>query len=160
MARWGTNSRFVQVLLLLTMALATPAMGQTNETDWLNVGMDFYRQDKLEEAIQAYDKAIEINPQDAEAWNNKGTALGMQGRYEEALVAFGKAIEINSSYAEAWYNMGAVFDLQGYYYPAIRAYNEATRINPEYQKAWEAKNEVIGIIGLRNYLELVQKGYS
>ncbi len=160
MARWVTNSRLVQVLLLLTMAFVAPAIGQTNDTDWLSMGMVYYSQNKFEEAIQAYDKAIELNHQDAEAWNNKGTALGMQGRYNEALEAFGKAIEINSSYAEAWYNMGAIFDLQERYFRAIWAYNEATRINPQYQKAWEAKNEAIGMVGMRNYLDFIHNGYS
>jgi tetratricopeptide (TPR) repeat protein len=160
MARWVSNLRLIPALLLLTTALATPAIGQTNDTDWFSMGMDYYSQNKFEEAVQAYNRAIEIDPQDAEAWNNKGTALGVLGRYDEAIQAFEKAIEINSSYAEAWYNMGVVFDLQGNYYQAIRAYNEATRINPEYEKAWAAKNEDIGIVGMRNYLDFVQKGYS
>ncbi len=163
MERWVTNSRLIQVLLLLTAAFVTPAVGQTNqtnETDWFNIGIDLYKKDKYDEAIQAYDKALEVDPQDAEAWNNKGIALGMQGRYNEALEAFGKAVEINSSYAEAWYNMGAIFDLQERYFRAIWAYNKATLINPRYQKAWEAKNEDIGIVGMRNYLDFIHDGYS
>jgi hypothetical protein len=56
--------------------------------------------------------------------------------------------------------MGLIFDLQGNYYQTIRAYNEATRINPEYEKAWAAKNEDIRIVGTRNYLDFVQRGYS
>lgn len=158
MARWATNSRLIQVLLLLTTALATPAVGQTNETDWFNEGMVSYGQGKYEAAVQAYDKAIGLNPQDAEAWNNKGTALGMQGRYNEALNAFEQAVTINSSYAEAWYNMGMIYYLQGEYYPAIRAYNEATRSNPQYQKAWEAKNDAISIVGMQNYLDFIYDG--
>jgi tetratricopeptide (TPR) repeat protein len=160
MVREIMNSRLIQVLLLLVMATAAPAFGQTNETDLINKGMDFYNQDKFEEAIQAYDKVIEINPRNAEAYNNKGTALGVLGKYSEALQAFEKAKTINSSYAEAWYNMGVIFDLQGKYYPAIQAYNEATRINPEYQKAWIAKNRDIEIIGMKNYLELIHRGYA
>ncbi len=163
MERWITNSRLIHVLLLLTMTLATPAMGQTNQTneaDWFSMGIDLYKKDKYDEAVRAYDKALEVDPQDAEAWNNKGIALGMQGRYNEALEAFGKAVEINSSYAEAWYNMGAIFDLQERYFRAIWAYNKATLINPRYQKAWEAKNEDIGIVGMGNYLNFIHDGYS
>ena len=50
---------------------------------------------RYEEAIAAYAKAIEINPQLAEAWNNKGVVLGWSGRYEEAKEAFEKAHEID-----------------------------------------------------------------
>lgn len=37
---------------------------------------------KYEEAIQAYDKAIEINPQDAVPWYNKGIVLYNMSKYE------------------------------------------------------------------------------
>ena len=48
-----------------------------------------------EEAIAAFDKAIEIDPQCAKAWNNKGIALDKLAKHEEAKEAFEKALEIN-----------------------------------------------------------------
>lgn len=50
---------------------------------------------KYEEALEAFNKAIEINPKSDFALSRKGAALGILGRYEEALGAFNKAIEIN-----------------------------------------------------------------
>ena len=44
-----------------------------------------YNQNKYEEAIECYDKAIQINPNYSEAFNNKGLALGDLNKYEEAL---------------------------------------------------------------------------
>ena len=159
MVRGITNSKLVQVLLLLVMALAAPAWGQTNNsTDWFYKGMILYNENKFNESVQAYDKAIQLNPLNEEAWNGKGMDLGTLGRYEEALQAFDRATQINSSYAEAWYNMGVIFDLQGKYFLGIQAYNEATRINPNYQKAWVAKNEDINIVGMENYLKFTRQG--
>lgn len=160
MVRLITNSRLTQVLLFLTLAFATPAMGETNGTDWFSMGMNYYNENKFEEAVKAYDNATKINPLDAEAWNNKGIAFGVLNRYDEAIEAFGEAVAINSTYAEAWYNMGAVFELQGRVGDAIRAYNEATKINPNYQKAWQAKNGIIGMMGLKNYQKFVHDGNS
>jgi tetratricopeptide (TPR) repeat protein len=151
------SPRLIKVLILLVIVSVVPASGQTDEADWFSKGMDFYNQAMFEDALLAYDKVIEINPQNSEAWNNKGTALGMLGKYDEALLAFEKAVTINSSYAEAWYNMGVIYDLQEKYYPAIQAYSEATRTNPNYQKAWLAKNEDIGIVGMEKYLDFVQQ---
>ena len=54
-----------------------------------------------DEAIKAYDKAIEINPKYSEAWNNKGNALYNQTKFDEAIKAYNKAIEINLSNATA-----------------------------------------------------------
>ncbi len=139
------NTRLIPILLLI-LAFATPALGETNATYWFNMGMDLYNQNNFSESLKAYDKAIELDPQDAEAWNNKGSALGMLGRYSEALQAFEKATTINSSYAEAWYNMGAIYDLQDNLEDAISAYNKATIIDPSYQKALIAKNYDIDVI--------------
>ncbi len=51
---------------------------------------------KSDEALKAYDKAIEINPQNTDAWNNKGDTLSKQNKYDEAKKAYDKAIEIDS----------------------------------------------------------------
>ncbi len=53
-----------------------------------------------EEAIKCYDKAIEIEPNNAEAWNNKGIVLGRLSKYEEAIACYDKAIEIEPDYAD------------------------------------------------------------
>ena len=50
---------------------------------------------KYDEAIQAYDRAIEINPQYTDAWYNKGETLRRQDKYDEAIQAYDKAIKIN-----------------------------------------------------------------
>ena len=49
---------------------------------------------RFEEAIEAYNKAIEINPQYAKAWYNKGNALDELGKHEESLKALDKAKEL------------------------------------------------------------------
>jgi Flp pilus assembly protein TadD len=54
----------------------------------------FYSQGKYDEAIQAYNKAIEIDPQDAYAWNNKGVALKSLGHTTESNEAFAKAKDL------------------------------------------------------------------
>ena len=53
-----------------------------------------YVQGKYDEAIKACDKAIEINPQYANAWYGKGSVLRQLGRTTEANGAFAKAEEL------------------------------------------------------------------
>ncbi len=62
----------------------------------LGLGNALYAQGKHDEAIQDYNKAIEINPQDADAWNNKGRALKSLGRTTESEAAFVKAREMKA----------------------------------------------------------------
>lgn len=51
-------------------------------------------QDKSNEAIQALDKAIKLDPNNADAWNNMGFALKALGRTAESDAAFAKAKEL------------------------------------------------------------------
>ena len=47
-------------------------------------------QNKLEEAIEAYNKGLSIKPDYADAYNNMGNALQEQGKLEEAIEAYNK----------------------------------------------------------------------
>jgi tetratricopeptide (TPR) repeat protein len=49
-----------------------------------------------DEAIRAYDKAIEINPKYSDAWNNKGNSLSKLGKSDEAQKSWAKVKEIDS----------------------------------------------------------------
>jgi len=50
---------------------------------------------KYGEAIECYDKALEIDPDEAGVWYNTGIILILLGRYEEAVECYDKALEIN-----------------------------------------------------------------
>ena len=52
--------------------------------------------------IEAYNKALAIKPDYAEAYNNMGDALKEQGKLEEAIEAYNKALAIKPDYAEAY----------------------------------------------------------
>jgi tetratricopeptide (TPR) repeat protein len=56
------------------------------------MGNALKEQGKLDEAIEAYNKALSIKPDYAEAYNNMGNALKEQGKLEEAIEAYNKAL--------------------------------------------------------------------
>ena len=93
-------------------------------------------QGKLEEAIEAYNKALAIKPDYAEAYSNMGIALKDQGKLEEAIEAYNKALAIKPDYAEAYNNMGNALKDQGKLEEAIEAYNKALAIKPDYAEAY------------------------
>ena len=57
-------------------------------------------------AVESYDKALEINPEFAQAHSNRGKALSELGQDQEAIVSCNQAIEINPDYAMAYFNRG------------------------------------------------------
>ncbi|WP_418006836.1 tetratricopeptide repeat protein [Nostoc piscinale] len=65
-------------------------------------------QNKLDAAIAAYEKAIQLNPNFANAYLRLGTTLTLQGqnKLEAAVAAYEKAIQLNPNDADAYYNLG------------------------------------------------------
>lgn len=49
---------------------------------------------KYDEALQIFEKVIELEPSNTQAWHNKGIILGILKKYNEARQAFEKAMEI------------------------------------------------------------------
>lgn len=76
-------------------------------------GKSFYELGKYEEAIIAYDKAIELKPDYAESYNNKGNSVSNCGRDEEAIECYDKAIRLNPNYVEAINNKSIVIQKLG-----------------------------------------------
>ena len=112
---------------------------ESNPVEWNNKGVALYLLGKYDEAIQAYDEAIRLDPEMAMAWNNKGWALHKLGKYDEAIQAYDKAIELKPEYAHAWNNKGETLRSQGNYADAILALDEAIRLDPKNAIVWYNK---------------------
>jgi tetratricopeptide (TPR) repeat protein len=109
--------------------------------------------DNLNESLQHFDKALDVNPQLVDAWNNKGVALNDLSRNEEAIAACDKAIEIDPQLAEPWNNKGCALYCLGRYEEAVTAYNKALEINSQDAMAWY--NKGIALDDLGRYDEVI-----
>jgi len=96
---------------------------QLNSTDsaetHFKMGNVLHEQGKLEDAIESYIQALQLNPKFVEAYNNLGNVLKDLGRLEEAIESYKRALMIDPDYVEACYNMaisltGITFDLHEY----------------------------------------------
>ncbi|TSA17525.1 MAG: tetratricopeptide repeat protein [Nitrosopumilales archaeon] len=79
-------------------------MTSNDHNSWYSIGNERAKEGDTEEALIAYDKALELDPNHVSAWNNKGITLSRLKRFEEAIMCYDKAIEIEPQYANAWYN--------------------------------------------------------
>jgi predicted O-linked N-acetylglucosamine transferase (SPINDLY family) len=87
---------------------------------------------KFELSVDAYNKALAIKPDYADAYNNMGNALKDQGKLEDAIEAYNKALATKPDYAEAYSNMGNALQEQGKLEEAIKAYRKSLAIKPDY----------------------------
>ena len=59
---------------------------------------------RYDEALAAYDQAIALKPDLAEAWLGRGDALADLNRDDDALACFDKAIELKPDLASAYFS--------------------------------------------------------
>ncbi|MGI0018575.1 MAG: tetratricopeptide repeat protein [Nitrosotalea sp.] len=79
-------------------------MGTGDHNSWYSEGNESAKKGNHEDALIAYDKALELDPNHVSAWNNKGIVLSRLERFEESIVCYDKAIELDPKYENAWYN--------------------------------------------------------
>ena len=98
-------------------------------------------------AVADYTKAIEINPNDANAYINRGNSKNNLEDYYGAIADYTKAIEITPNDAAAYYNRGFVKSNLKDNYGAIADYTKAIEINPNYADAYNNRGIAKEIIG-------------
>lgn len=85
------------------------AADELDSDDWYNLGLDF-EATTPRKAPQAYRRAIEINPANADAHVNLGRLMQVRGDLKRAKRHYQMALHAMPEHQLALYNMGTVFD--------------------------------------------------
>ncbi|MDX1584773.1 MAG: FlgO family outer membrane protein, partial [Thermoanaerobaculia bacterium] len=93
-------------------------------------------EEAVEEAKRASARALELDPDLAEARVSRGFALSLTKAYDEAENELKKAIELNPSLFEAHYIAARVYFAQGRYDDAAKHFERSTEISPEAYDPW------------------------
>jgi serine/threonine protein kinase/Tfp pilus assembly protein PilF len=83
------------------------------------------------EADTASRKALELDPDLAEAHASRGLAVSLNNRYDEARLEFETAIRLNPKLFEAYYFYARACFAEGKLEEAARLFEEASRVNPD-----------------------------
>jgi tetratricopeptide (TPR) repeat protein len=122
---------------------------------WYNKGVDlYYKQGKFQEALQSFDRVLEIEPEHAGAWNGRGICLKELGRYEEAIQCFNKVIALNPTDEEVYYNRGEALEKLGktngdmkLFEEAIKSFDAVLNLNPYHVYAWNYRGVCLKELG-------------
>ena len=114
-----------------------PAAGRVHDAEtWFQQGLDLEEAGApVEEAIEAYQKALELNPGAAGALVNLGTIYYRQRNFIDAETYYREAIEADPSYPLAQFNIGNLYDELGRIEDAGGHYKMALELNPQYADA-------------------------
>jgi len=115
-----------------TMATSITLEFPGHQFGWKMLGVLLARTGRKSEALSAYQKAVQLAPQDAEAQNNLGTALEGFGRFEEAKASYRQSIALKPDYVEAHNNLGNTLKELGRLEEAEASYRQAISLKSDY----------------------------
>lgn len=102
-----------------------------NRNAWVQLGNNFFGSEQPIKAIEAYDKALELGPDDPNVLTDQGTMFRRVGWYDRAIGNFQRAAALDPNHLQSRYNMGVVYryDLQDF--PnAVVAWESFLALNP------------------------------
>lgn len=129
----------IVVIFLLSVVFVDPIIdfidigGKKNTAEyWIRKGLDFTIKRDHKKAVEAYEHAIKIDPNNAETYNKLGNAYGIfSGMYEKAIEAYKLAISIKPDYADAYRDLGYAYKQLNKHKEAIEAYKQAISLTPD-----------------------------
>ncbi|HKJ21480.1 MAG TPA: sulfotransferase, partial [Gammaproteobacteria bacterium] len=98
----------------------------------------YTRQQRLDEAVDHYRRALVLEPGRAEIYNNLGNALRYLGEYPQAADAYGKALALNPDHPmahEGHANLGSALMLMGRPDEAGESFRRALALKPDAPRA-------------------------
>jgi len=95
-----------------------------------NVGADFLKQNKLEEAIAEFQRAVEVDPSYLAAHFNLAYAFECAKRFDEAIAQYKRALQLEPNNVFGLNNLGVLYTSKGQYDEAIKVLEQAAQIEP------------------------------
>ena len=101
---------------------------EESERAFFHLGYDLHELGRYKEAIERWEKANEIRPEDANTLMNWGNALRNLGRYEEAIQKYQQADKIRPEDANTLVNWGIALQMLKRFKEAKKMYQRAATI--------------------------------
>ena len=130
-----------------TLAISITEEFPGHQFGWKIMGALLERTGRKSEALNANQKAVQLEPQDAEAHYNLGNTLMGLGRLEEAEASYKQTIVLKSDYAEARNNLGMALQALGRMEEAEESFRQAIASKPDYAAAHSNLGNTLQALG-------------
>ncbi len=136
------------------------AVNKLSATDLFEKAYAHQKSGRYKEAIDAYSKAISLNPEYAEIYYNRGMAYVDLMQYDKAIKDLNKATALDPELAIAYIERGIAYSILKQYDRAFKDYNKAILLDPELAEAYNTRGFAYSFLkqydkAMRYYNELV-----
>ena len=128
----------------------------THQLSWKVLAATLKQTGRLQDALVASRKAVELVPNDAEALSNLGNVLQELGRIEDAEIVYRKTLAIKPSFTEVYYNLANVLQELGRLEEAEKSYKKAIKLKPNLAIA---HNNLANILRKMDRLDEAESSY-
>jgi tetratricopeptide (TPR) repeat protein len=127
----------------------------------LNLGRRFIEKGAIDMAGREFQKAVELDPENAEALSEFGAFHIQKGEYDKALSELSKAIELNPETVEGRYALGVLYRKKGEFDKAISQLEAVREMKPDHARTWRELGRIFEDQGeLEKALEHYRKALS
>lgn len=99
-------------------------------------GLETIKKGGFDEAIAAWEKALEINPTMFHVYEKLGKAYYTQGKFDKAGQVYRKEIELNPDDPMVYFSLGVVYRMNEQFEDAVSMQKKAISLNPEFASAY------------------------
>ncbi len=129
MINFSIKKNYRLIPLLFCLLIIIPYCFQTvsalsSSDEWVETGNKLFEQEKFDEAIMAYNNALNYDRGNADAWNGKAIVFSVTGNFDKALKATDMVIMIEPDYPGILCKKGSLSMITKRYHLAIDAYNK------------------------------------
>jgi tetratricopeptide (TPR) repeat protein len=129
---------------LATFAVPDPTSSQDDgHLGWLERGDELFQKQRYREAVNAYNKVIQMKPDSDLAWFKRGIALENLQFYEDAAVSFEQVSKLRPQDYLAWYKQGCAYEHLHRYAKALQAYEQVVQLQPDNYWVWHDRGKVL-----------------
>ncbi|MEM5566568.1 tetratricopeptide repeat protein [Psychroserpens sp. AS72] len=122
---------------------------------YINKGVSLVENERYEDAIKTYDKALEEFPRNPRLWYNKGLAFERVENYSEAVKAYQQTIIYNPIHRNAHLQLGNICYRQQLISQALMCYNMSLMIEPDSDRGFALLKYMNEIVSEKNENEPV-----
>ena len=118
------------------MSLSLTQKYPSHQLAWKVLGIILKKKGRIVEGLKANQKAMEINPKDAEAHYNLGNTFKELYRFEEAKKSYKHVIELQPDHFGAHNNLGIILKELGEFEDAKLSFEFTIKLKPDFAEAF------------------------